>query len=71
MAQCRREMIKPQGGGSEMRVFIGRTLSVLHDAARGLRSLRLPLPHQPSCFGNLGRRHSWPLVRQFVSNGIE
>ena len=22
-------------------------------------------------FGNLGRRHPWPLLRQFVSNGIE
>jgi hypothetical protein len=32
-----------------MRVFIGRTLSVLHDAARGLRRLRCPLPRRHRC----------------------
>ena len=54
-----------------MVVLIGRRILAWRDSAKGVQSLRFPLPRQPLRFSDLGRRHPWPLMRQFVSNGIE
>jgi len=66
------EGLNRKAGHGEMRVvLIGGRTSAWRDSARGLRSLQLPLPRQLLCLEDLGRRHLWPLMRQFVSNGIK